>query len=238
MGSITLEHVKKSFGTNDMNSFSERTIQFRFGPLVFGVAFAMTLAMGLFAGLLGLIIPITTQVIFDTAQGQFVYVITGHSIVKPNQVEILQDKGDNRITLIACNPKYSAKERYILVALPFLSIAAAYALTRAVTWARERVPALAGQTPAGRLAPALLAAAALALPLPELVATRQQLRLPDSRHLARRWIMSHIDRGTPCAIGFAGLDGLRVEVVGNAVVAGTLQPPNHVGTHPPKTDHR
>ncbi|HEX8199827.1 MAG TPA: ABC transporter permease, partial [Isosphaeraceae bacterium] len=40
-----------TFGTNDFNSFSERTIHFRFGPLVMSVAFAMTFAMGLFGGL-------------------------------------------------------------------------------------------------------------------------------------------------------------------------------------------
>lgn len=40
-----------TFGTNDFSSFAEKTIQFRFGPLVFGVAFAMTMAMGIFGGL-------------------------------------------------------------------------------------------------------------------------------------------------------------------------------------------
>jgi putative ABC transport system permease protein len=40
-----------TFGTNDFNSFSERTIHFRFGPLVLSVAFAMTTAMGVFGGL-------------------------------------------------------------------------------------------------------------------------------------------------------------------------------------------
>lgn len=40
-----------TFGTADMNTFSERTVRFRFGPTVFAVAFAMTAAMGLFGGL-------------------------------------------------------------------------------------------------------------------------------------------------------------------------------------------
>jgi putative ABC transport system permease protein len=40
-----------TFGTNDFNTFSERTINFRFGPLVMIVAVGMTLAMGLFGGL-------------------------------------------------------------------------------------------------------------------------------------------------------------------------------------------
>lgn len=40
-----------TFGTNDFNTFSERTIHFRFGPLVMIVAVAMTLAMGVLGGL-------------------------------------------------------------------------------------------------------------------------------------------------------------------------------------------
>ena len=55
------------------------------------------------------------QIIFKTMQGTFVYEATDTLIVKPSQVEILEDKGDNRVTLIACHPKYSAKERIIVV---------------------------------------------------------------------------------------------------------------------------
>jgi putative ABC transport system permease protein len=40
-----------SFGINDFTNFSERAIQLRFGPLVFAIAFGMTLAMGVFGGL-------------------------------------------------------------------------------------------------------------------------------------------------------------------------------------------
>ena len=40
------------FGINDFQTFSERAVTLRFGPLVFAVAFGMTLAMGLFGGLL------------------------------------------------------------------------------------------------------------------------------------------------------------------------------------------
>lgn len=55
------------------------------------------------------------EVIFETAQGTFTYEITELFVVKPNQIEILEDKGDNRVTLIACHPKYSAAERLIAV---------------------------------------------------------------------------------------------------------------------------
>lgn len=55
------------------------------------------------------------QIILETVQGKFVYEATETIIVKPNQTEILEDKGDNRITLIACHPKYSARERLIVI---------------------------------------------------------------------------------------------------------------------------
>ena len=52
-----------TFGMNDFNSFSERTIHFRFGPLVMGVAFAMTAAMGVFGGLFPAIRAVRLDVI-------------------------------------------------------------------------------------------------------------------------------------------------------------------------------
>ena len=106
------------------------------------------------------------------------------------------------LILVANGLLKSPQDRYVLVALPFLYIAAAYALVRLVAWAKARVPALG--TPVGKAAPALLAAAAIAMPLPELISTRQQLRLPDSRHLSRRWIMAHIDPGSPIAVELYG----------------------------------
>ena len=60
-------------------------------------------------------VKVGDQIIFETLQGTFVYRATETIIVKPSQVEILEDKGDNRITLIACHPKYSAKERIIVI---------------------------------------------------------------------------------------------------------------------------
>jgi putative ABC transport system permease protein len=41
-----------TYETNDFNSFASMTFGFRFGPLVVGVALLMTLAMGLFGGML------------------------------------------------------------------------------------------------------------------------------------------------------------------------------------------
>ncbi|MEZ5140109.1 MAG: class E sortase [Acidimicrobiales bacterium] len=60
-------------------------------------------------------IEVGDQITFKTLQGTFVYEVTEHLIVSPDQVEVLQDQGDNRITLIACEPKYSAAQRYILI---------------------------------------------------------------------------------------------------------------------------
>lgn len=66
-------------------------------------------------------------VTFETLQGTFTYRVdahetqpgeppSGHFIVKPSQVEILDQDGTNRVTLVACNPKYSAKERIVVTA--------------------------------------------------------------------------------------------------------------------------
>jgi sortase A len=57
------------------------------------------------------------QIITTTVQGEFIYEVERLEIVKPTAVEILEDQGDNRLTLIACHPKYSLKERLIVHAL-------------------------------------------------------------------------------------------------------------------------
>jgi len=98
----------------------------------------------------------------------------------------------------------SPQERYVLVALPFLHIAAAYALVRGVAWARSRVPALRMEGIPGRAVPVLLAAAAVAWPLPELFATRHALSLPDSRHVVKRWIDANLDPNKPMAVELYG----------------------------------
>ncbi len=61
-----------------------------------------------------------------TLQGDFTYRVMpqtdgsgetkGHFIVSPNEVGVLDDFGDNRLTLTACHPKYSARQRIIVVA--------------------------------------------------------------------------------------------------------------------------
>ncbi|WP_334142106.1 class E sortase [Rhabdothermincola sp.] len=63
----------------------------------------------------------------ETLQGRFTYEVMAqpsaegeppkaHYIVGPRQTEILDDKGDNRLTLMACHPKYSAAQRIVVEA--------------------------------------------------------------------------------------------------------------------------
>jgi sortase A len=67
------------------------------------------------------------NIFVETLQGQFTYEVLaqpsddgtpplGHYIVGPYATEILSDKGDNRLTLMACHPKYSARQRIVVEA--------------------------------------------------------------------------------------------------------------------------
>ena len=56
------------------------------------------------------------EILIQTVQGQFRYLVKEQIIVSPTQVEVLEDKGDNRLTLTACHPKYSARQRIVVVA--------------------------------------------------------------------------------------------------------------------------
>jgi sortase A len=60
-------------------------------------------------------------IVITTLQGTFRYEVmdeegdgNGNRIVRPSEVEVLEDKGDNRVTLIACHPKYSARQRIVV----------------------------------------------------------------------------------------------------------------------------
>lgn len=64
------------------------------------------------------------EIIVETLQGTFVYRVLagtriagrslGHHIVAPTALEVLDDKGDNRLTLTSCHPKYSSRQRIIV----------------------------------------------------------------------------------------------------------------------------
>ncbi|MEO8693243.1 MAG: class E sortase [Acidimicrobiales bacterium] len=67
------------------------------------------------------------EISVSTLQGDFTYKVlpqtdesgdvSGHLIVSPNDVWVLDDMGDNRLTLTACHPKYSANQRIIVQAV-------------------------------------------------------------------------------------------------------------------------
>lgn len=56
------------------------------------------------------------EIVVTTVQGRFRYVVADQRIVRPDQVEVLEDFGDDRLTLIACHPKYSARQRIVVAA--------------------------------------------------------------------------------------------------------------------------
>ena len=111
-----------------------------------------------------------------TLQGTFTYSVMGqppeqpggpelgHRIVSPSAVEILDDKGDNRLTLMACNPKYSARQRIVveavLVGNPVPGAPAAAAPVDSGTLPDN---GLAGGDPGGRVPAVLWSLAALAV---------------------------------------------------------------------------
>ena len=54
------------------------------------------------------------QIIFTTAAGRFVYEVTGHQIVTPDQVHIVDPTLTPTVTLTACHPKGSDRQRYVI----------------------------------------------------------------------------------------------------------------------------
>jgi len=64
------------------------------------------------------------KITVTTLQGTWSYVVigapddpsSGHFIVKPTDVWVLDDFSDNRLTLTACHPKFSADQRIVVVA--------------------------------------------------------------------------------------------------------------------------
>jgi sortase A len=56
------------------------------------------------------------EILISTVQGSFRYEVSDQLIVSPSEVGVLDDFGDNRLTLTACHPKYSARQRIVVVA--------------------------------------------------------------------------------------------------------------------------
>jgi sortase A len=61
-------------------------------------------------------LDIGDEIVVTTLQGSFTYEVSEQKIVRPDQVEVLRNFGDNRLTLTACHPKYSARQRIVVVA--------------------------------------------------------------------------------------------------------------------------
>jgi sortase A len=72
-------------------------------------------------------LPPGAEITIETLQGTFTYVVDaqsaddgqearGYFVVKPSQVEILEQDGADRLTLVACHPKYSAAQRIVVTA--------------------------------------------------------------------------------------------------------------------------
>ena len=53
----------------------------------------------------------------ETLQGSFRYEMTEQLIVDPSDTYVLDDVGDNRLTLTACHPKLSSKQRIVIHAV-------------------------------------------------------------------------------------------------------------------------
>lgn len=51
-----------------------------------------------------------------TGGGEFGYQVIGSEVVAPTRVDVLDDFGDDRLTLTTCNPRYSAAQRLIVTA--------------------------------------------------------------------------------------------------------------------------
>jgi tetratricopeptide (TPR) repeat protein len=104
------------------------------------------------------------------------------------------------VMVLANGALKAAQERYMLAAIPILHIAVASALVSEVQRFKERLPRPATAMALG----AAVSAAALAWPLPQYFSDRRILALPDTRHLARKWINANIDLKTPVAVELYG----------------------------------
>jgi len=56
------------------------------------------------------------QIVVETPYADLVYRFERSRIVDPSQVGVVRDVGQNRVVLTACNPLYSAAERYVVFA--------------------------------------------------------------------------------------------------------------------------
>ena len=55
-------------------------------------------------------------IIATTPRGRFLYAVSGHLVVSPNQASVVDDYGDDRLTLTTCTPKFLATHRLVVFA--------------------------------------------------------------------------------------------------------------------------
>ena len=56
------------------------------------------------------------EIVLEMPYATFTYTVEKHEIVDPNQVEIVDDVGYERLVLTACHPLYSAAQRWAVFA--------------------------------------------------------------------------------------------------------------------------
>lgn len=56
------------------------------------------------------------EIVVETNEGAFTYLVEGTSIIDPSDISVVEHKGDHRLTLTACHPKYSSRQRIVVTA--------------------------------------------------------------------------------------------------------------------------
>jgi len=55
------------------------------------------------------------EIILETAERRFVYLVYGQKIVAPSDLSVLEQGGEPKVTLTACHPWYSAAQRIVVM---------------------------------------------------------------------------------------------------------------------------
>ncbi len=99
-------------------------------------------------------LEVDDEIIVTTVQGRFTYRVMAQEIVSPSQVEVIEDKDDDRLTLTSCHPKYSARQRIIITAA--LVDDPAPPTPRPTRDVAQSVDSIDGEDEPGPLAPVIL----------------------------------------------------------------------------------
>lgn len=124
------------------------------------------------------------EILVRTPQGEFRYEVDRKTVVRPNQVEVLDPTEEARLTLTTCNPRFSAAERLIVSAVltgepaPAPPPSAVPPPTGELAAERELEGAGLAGDPSARLPAALWGAAAAAVWLAITFVAHRWRRLP------------------------------------------------------------